>query len=349
MNLISWTLAGPGTAPIIGDAIRSALPFVDHALVVWTGQREAAREWADVDHAVWAAIFSSVGPDESPERYRLHFWPWCNDYGAARNAALVAAEDHGASWSCMVDTDERVICPDPQAFRAWLDALPDHIVVALAHSADGSHTRERFFRHPCSTRFVGRTHEMFGPVTEDKQAIVPRELLAWTELPKSPEQLRAKFLRDVDMLREEIREHPENGAAHYYLGSTLQALGQHEEAIEHFRAHNRVSTWEEGRAWSCFKAAECYLVLGQPYRVLECAAQGLVHDAGIAELYWIASIACLQRGWTGQAKHWAECAKVHKQGSEAEIRRRGFRDVRGLTFGPDQVIEAARTVGASSA
>lgn len=286
--------------------------------------------------------------------YNLRRWPWRDDFAAARNAALAFAAETGADWAMMLDTDERVICPDPDAFRAWLAALPDTVCVALAHAADGSHTRERFFRLPSRYQFTGRTHEMF-PAPMHEQAIVPSELITWTELLKTSEQLRAKFTRDVDMLRADIADNHANGAAQYYLGASLQSLAVieqnagatgvahalYEEAIVAFRAHHALDGWEGG-AWSCFKAAECYLVLGQPNRALDCVAAGLVRDAGIGELYWIAGLASLQEGRREQARCWAETAKLHGMGSASEKRRRGFRNVRGLTTGPGEVLSVVK-------
>lgn len=345
MKIVSWTLAGPGTAPIIGDALRSVAPIADARLVVWTGpDPEMPSDFLDALDGV-----GELGVN-------VHWWPWRDDFGAARNTGLDTATMCGADFSCMVDTDERVICPDPASLRAWIESLPRDVEVVLVMHEDGSHSRERFFRAGSDRRFRGRTHETIDGV----KVLAPRSLIQWSDLPKSADKLRDKFERDISLLRADILDEPNNGAAHYYLAETLQSLGQHEEAIEHFREHNRLSKWEEGRAWAAFKAAESYFALGQPYRVLECAAYGLVHDAGVAELYWIAAVACWAeaakvvdaRGdacraweWVEQARCWGESARVHGAGSKAEARRVGKRDVRGLGSGVDEVLRMVVAVG----
>lgn len=338
--IIATILAGPAAPPMIGQALKGADYAADVNLVIETTPDRSE------------ALRAGLGETDILQR-----WPWCDDYAAARNASLDIAGKHpGASWMMMVDPDETVICPDPAALRAFLAALPPEVDMVLAFHRDGSHTRERLFRLPQRNRFVGRTHETIG----GNKVLAPRDLIVWDELPKTPEQLRAKFTRDADMLRADIADDPKNGAAHYYLGETLQSLGHHEEAIEHFRQHNALATWEEGRAWACFKAAESYFALGQPYRVLECAAQGLVHDAGMAELYWIAAVACWAEAakvceaqgdarkaweWVEQARCWGEVARVHGAGSKAEGRRVGKRDLRGLGPGVDEVLAAVRALG----
>jgi len=334
VNIVSWTLANEN-APALHDALKSADGIADACLVVWTGSEPSA--------------LGSV-PDRMGKHAQVHrrYWRWRDSFAAARNAALDFVCDMGAEWSCMVDSDESIVCKDPIAFRAWLFALPPGIRVALAHAEDGSHTRERFFRSTSPHYFKGRTHEVY-PATMAEQAIIPRELITWSELPKTQEQLCVKFARDVQMLQADIADDPKNGAAYYYLGASLQSLAimaygdktlaaeWYQQAIDAFRSNADLDAWEGG-AWSCFKAAECYIALGQPNRALDCAAAGLVRDAGIGELYWIAGVASLLEGRHEQARCWAMAAKAHGIGSEAEKRRRGFRLMRGLTTGPDEVL-----------
>jgi tetratricopeptide (TPR) repeat protein len=347
MKIASFTLAGPGTAGVISDALRSVAEFVDSRMVIAT---EGPTEDRD-------DLFNVI-VDLSVRQWRL--WPWRNDFAAARNAGLGFACESSADFACMVDADERVICPDAAAFRSWLEALPDAVQVVLVRHHDGSHTRERFFRLPARYRFQGRTHEMY-PCPAAEQVIAPAELIMWAELPKTREQLRAKFERDVAMLAADLDENPRNGAACYYLGISLQSLALYaredgdeegarrlfESALDSYRRHREIDTsgvpaWHEGTAFSCYRAAECYLALGQPDRAIDCAAAGMVLDAGIAELPWIAAVASLQVGRLEQARCWAEMAKTHAMGSEAERRRVGFRLPRGLTTGPDEVLECVR-------
>jgi hypothetical protein len=236
----------------------------------------------------------------------------------------------------MIDTDERAICPDPEAFRSWLAAIPVHIQVVLAHHEDGSHTRERFFRMPPRHKFGGKTHEMYGcPANE--QAIAPRELIQWSELPKTPEQLRAKFARDVTMLREDIAERPENGAALYYLGMSLQSLALYDredgneeaarvkfgQAIEAYREHRRLDVsgspaWHEGTAFSCYRAAECYLAMGEPDRAIDCA-RGWRSTLG--SLSYRGSLRSRRYMWAGWSRQGAGPSSQRR--TRSEVRRSG--------------------------
>lgn len=351
MKLASFTLAGHGTADIIGAALRSVAEIVDSSLVIWTAtDPEMPTPFLDA--------LDGVAQKLEP----ICWWPWADDFGLARNHGLTrsAVLPGPPEWALMLDTDERVWCADAGALRAWLAALPDVVQVVLVRHHDGSHTRERVFRLPARYKFQGRTHEMY-PCPATEQVIAPAELIEWDERPKTREQLRAKFERDVAMLAADLDENPRNGAACYYQGISLQSLALYareegddeaarrlfESALESYRRHREIDTsgapaWHEGTAFSCYRAAECYLALGQPDRAIDCAAAGMVLDAGIAELPWIAAVASLQVGRLEQARCWALMAKAHAMGSEAERRRVGFRLPRGLTTGPDEVLEAVR-------
>ncbi|MGS0758232.1 glycosyltransferase, partial [Roseateles sp. GG27B] len=75
-------------APHITRLLRSVQPWVDHMLVLDTGS-------LDDTPALAAACGARV------ERFR-----WCDDFAAARNAALAIAD---ADWHLVLDADEWLI------------------------------------------------------------------------------------------------------------------------------------------------------------------------------------------------------------------------------------------------
>lgn len=323
-RIISTTLAGPGTAPIIGDALRSVARLISRADIIWTG---ADPERADLCLAV------------SPWAYRVADWPWRDDFAAARNAALDFAAESEAAWMLMLDTDERVRCPAPAAVHAFLEELDPRVCVVVAFSADGSYGRERFFRLPARHRWTGRTHEAF-PVAAGEQTTIPPELIAWDELPKSEEQLRAKNERDVAMLTAEIAEHPDDGRWRFYLAGALSGLGRNEEAIEAYREAADRSTDEFG-AMACARAAVLLCDAKRWPEAVACCARGLTMRADMAELSWLAAGASYNAGELSQAEAWARLALVHGEagpGRDVLARRVGFRMPRGLREGPGEIL-----------
>ncbi len=347
MRLISTTLAGPGTEGIVGDALRSVAPLVDDRFVVWTGA-------GGIDDVVRLRAGDGSAPSETMRidaemsgRVYWRAWSWSDDFGAARNALLDGMADEatrvGLTWMVMVDTDERIVCPDPAAVRAFLEALPPEVEVVVALAADGSHGRERFFRLPAKRRWIGRTHEAF-PVDCGQQATIPSELIAWTELPKTPEQLRARAERDVDMLAAEIAERPKDPRWRAYRGFALETLGRVEEALGEYIAASELGHGEDS-VIACYCAANLLLHAGRYDEALVAAARGMALNATFGELPWIAGCAATHLGRPDQALAWARLAKVHGvdgEGKGALAERVGHRAAGSLRDGPAQLIATAQ-------
>lgn len=316
--IITTTLANAAAIPLIQDALASAA-FADHHLVIDTSPEGPA-------------AFATDDPKITVARF-----PWCDDFAAARNYALdgaqiLGAQMPGATWAVTLDTDERIIGGD--ALGAAI-AFTSATALSLA-AADGSYAKPRAFRLPCAAQWRGRTHEAIAIAAPTVKGA------AFTELPKTAEQDRAKRLRDLELLRRMCADEPEDGRWHYYLGDTLAALGRHGEACQEWKRCAAVSTWDEEAAWACYRAADVYLfALGSPAEALDLCVAGIARHPGIAELPWLAGIACQRLGRHEHALHWAALARVHGERSTAPLRaldtRRGFRAVKGLRHGPADV------------
>src|ERR1700710_3132879 len=72
-------------ARAIGRALASARPHVDRMIVLDTGSTDATREIAAAEGA------------------EVHAFAWCDDFAAARNAALAHSD---ADWNLILDADE---------------------------------------------------------------------------------------------------------------------------------------------------------------------------------------------------------------------------------------------------
>ena len=91
--IVSTTLTG-SNADIIGEALASVLKQVDRCIVIDTGAKDDTIE---------------VARRVAGDKLLLRAFPWKNDFSAARNFALDAAAEAGASWAVTLDTDERLL------------------------------------------------------------------------------------------------------------------------------------------------------------------------------------------------------------------------------------------------
>jgi tetratricopeptide (TPR) repeat protein len=227
--------------------------------------------------------------------------------------------------------------------RATLAATKEGVLMLL--DRDRSYAKERCFRLPMPERFVGPTHEAFASY---KVGTRTAERAVFFELPKSAEESRRKFERDVAILEPYVRAHPEDPRWHYYLGESLKNLDRNAEAVAAYDACAALRGWNEESAWACYRAAECLCRLDRFRDAIERCALGLARHAGVAELAWLAAFAAYRLGDAAQAVYWARLSITHGlfRGSGASVPRIGFRNPAALYEGPYDVLRfALRAIG----
>jgi tetratricopeptide (TPR) repeat protein len=318
--IVSTTLTG-SNADIIGDALASVAAQVDRCIVIDTGARDDTL----------AVARAMVG-----EKLFVREFPWRNDFAAARNFALQAATQLGARWAVTVDTDERLVLGPGFDLRSELARAKAKVL--LVSCEDGTYAKERIFRLPAKAAWNGPTHEGLDGVRAGQRAILPG--LRFRELPKDAAAARAKFERDVAILREHVRAHPDEPRWYYYLGASLHDLQQPEEAIEAFRACAALRGWPEEGAWACYRAATCLCELNRWTESIETCALGLSIRPATAELAWLAGWVAYKAKRYEDAIAWSHMAVVNGQfdGAGVSFERTGFRYLPALYEGPYDVL-----------
>jgi len=318
--IVSTTLTA-SNADIIGDALASVVEQVDRCLVIDTGARDATLE---------------VARRVAGDRLLVREFPWKNDFAAARNFALDAATQAGASWAVTVDTDERLLFDAGFDLRSALAAVQASVL--LVSDEQGYYGKERIVRLPTGTRWIGPTHEALGGQREAETATLPG--VRFRELPKDEAALRRKFERDVAILRKHTRQHAKEPRWHYYLGASHQDLGQYAAAIDAYRACAGLGGWAEEGAWACYRAAECCCALQRWTEAIEFCAKGLAIRPATAELAWLAGYAAYNAKRYEDAIAWSNMAVVNglHDGAGAGFPRKGFRNPTALFEGPYDVL-----------
>ena len=320
MSLVSTTLAGPRAEQGLQRALESIAPHVDRCIVLDTAREPRA------------ALTECLGA--AADKTIVEHWPWRDDFGAARNAALEAATKRGATWAVHVDDDE------------WIEAGADVLARVMRsvdekafHMFNGTrqYLQPRVIRLPCAQQWRGRVHEAIevkGPALEHAR---------FCEEPKTPWQARKKAIRDEIMLRRLVEEEPETPRWRYYLAEAVATQERWQEAVDLFVSRAQMNGWSEEAAWACARAGEILsLRLHRHDDALELFAAGMARHAGVAELPWQAAMACARKADMQQAAYWAELAKVHgargAAGSMALNHRVLWRVPKALCEGPDELL-----------
>lgn len=194
---------------MLGACLQSIRDLVDEIVLVDTGSRDGTK---DVARSFGARVYDFV---------------WCEDFSAARNAAL----DHArGSWVLYVDADERVVGGDRDDLEG---VLRDPAVVActVRFTPQRGYTpyREyRVFRNDPAIRFRGVIHESVLPALN---LAVAQRALRIAECALAIEHIgydgnqTAKHRRNLPLLRARVAAEPGHVYCLSHLGRVLLGLG----------------------------------------------------------------------------------------------------------------------------
>ncbi|MBI1756585.1 MAG: glycosyltransferase [Fimbriimonas ginsengisoli] len=224
----------------LGRCLASLKGLVDRIVVVDTGSTDRTVEIATKHGA-------TIG----------HF-EWCDDFAAARNAALDLAT---GDWALWIDADEELPAESHGTIRAALirpHYASFNVPIVNFMGAKGEaeqfvHAPTRLFRRLPGARFTGRIHEQIA------QSLVPSGLpVATLEAARllhhgyRPEAIAAKdkLGRDLALLWAEVRERPEDSFQWFNLANALSIAGRHSEADQAARSSIRTLVGAEAHAAS---------------------------------------------------------------------------------------------------
>lgn len=209
----------------LGRCLASVRGLADQIVVVDTGSTDRT-----------IAIAQEHGAE-------VHPFPWCDDFSAARNAAL---EHATGDWILVLDADEELPAASHAALRkemreaavmAW--RLP---IVDAGREDDGRAYVPRLFRNAPGLYFSGRVHEhAFGSVEERRQEWGLDNRLGSATLlhhgySKELTEERGKVGRNLRLLEIALQESPATPLLLMNLGLELTRSGRIEESLTHYEA-----------------------------------------------------------------------------------------------------------------
>lgn len=222
--------------------IESILPVADDIVIIDTGSTDGT-----------VALIQRL--KRKHHQIQLGFFEWCDDFSAARNAALDFAREHTtAHWALWIDADERLKEGGEgeirQALiRPYFGGFSLRIVNFVGNEKEEStaftHAPLRLFRLLPETRFTGKIHEQ---VTDSILAqglplgqLGSATLLHEGYLDFSMEQ-RNKAAKYTAMLEQEVRENPKDAYQWFNLANAYCIDGRLAETEHAARMSVRCAT-----------------------------------------------------------------------------------------------------------
>ena len=200
-------------APRIVRALASVANCVDEMVVLDTGSTDAT-----------VALARSAGA-------RVGHFEWCDDFAAARNAALKLA---GADWNVVIDADEWIAEAGVELL-ALRHTQPDFVgtlrVDSQFDTPIGVSVSPSWLPRvlPRGVRYEGHVHE------QPKHALPARKLT--TVLAHDgylTEALKAKAGRNADLLARALARSPDDAYLHYQIGKDHDVYERFADACAHF-------------------------------------------------------------------------------------------------------------------
>nr|HET7860391.1 glycosyltransferase family 2 protein [Caldimonas sp.] len=198
----------------LARCLQSALPWVDEAVVLDTGSVDAT-----------AAIARRCGA-------RVASWSWCDDFSAARNAALALTD---ASWRLVLDADEWIVS-GAESLAALRSAAPGFVgqirVESWFDEAGGGVGSAPSWISRVLPRGVGYA----GRIHEQPQSALPRRRLQLVVEHDGYRDARkgAKAGRNEALLALALAERPDDGYLRYQLGKDLEVRSRFDAAAAQY-------------------------------------------------------------------------------------------------------------------
>jgi len=224
-------------AKTIAECILSVLPWVDEIIVVDTGSTDGTDE-----------ICKKLGA-------RVYYFPWCDDFSAARNESLKYARGRWIFW---IDSDDVLPAESARQMRNMLEGLlPPNIygftmkVLCPGPGEDGQWNvtevdHVKIFLNREEHRFEFRMHEqILGALQRNggDTAFTPFSVVHKNH-DYSPEGQKRKISRDLHLLHLEDRDRPDHPFTNFNMGMTyankagrpdLAETGDFDKAKHHLR------------------------------------------------------------------------------------------------------------------
>lgn len=173
---------------------------------------------------------------------RVIQFPWCDDFAAARNAALEAAR---GEWILVLDADERLAPQSAGRLPRLLDAAEvDGYNVAIESLLQDDMINRfvgnycRLFRRRPDVRFEGRVHEQIYPsLRRTGGRVIPSDLMIeHLGYALDPDTMARKKRRNLALLELEFAERPHDHFVQFNLGVAWFSMHDLERAEPFFRS-----------------------------------------------------------------------------------------------------------------
>ena len=217
---------------------------------------ERALSWAK-GHAFEQIVVDTGSTDRTVEiaesmGAKVYHFEWINDFSAAKNYAISFCT---GNWIALLDADEWVPECDMPKLMEMLKLFTNDseykryniIRTSLVNVNDEGKpfhtmTQNRFIRNNCGIEYVGAIHEMLTSRQKAPELIEATEItILHSGYSQSVYKETDKLDRNIEMIRREVKQHPENLEMKAYLADSLDVRPDEESKNESLELYREVA------------------------------------------------------------------------------------------------------------
>jgi|GEM_PF-1458725 len=234
---------------------------------------------------------------------RLFHLEWTQDFSIARNFAL---EQATSDWIIVLDADEVLEVIDPQAFyKLLIDSQVEGYFLRIRNHLDSTISESsdqvvRLFRNRLDYRFEGAIHEQVAPSilranNGSGLASIPLTIHHYGYL-KDRLESKEKFSRNSEIIRQELKQNPDNPFLLYCLGLEYYQQDSILEGLNHLtKALTRLSGNEGYFEDVLLNIALGYLRLEKAALLIDFLGKALSMYPDQADFFCLRGLAYLQQ------------------------------------------------------
>jgi predicted GH43/DUF377 family glycosyl hydrolase len=239
----------------LAETLNSFKPFIDRWTILDTGSTDGTQE------LIRQTLDGVPG--------QLFEEPFV-DFSTSRNRAL---DLHGTStvFAVMPDSDDKLV--DGAALREFCEGMQtafglahDAYLLNLRRGQDLNYYLPLVMRTGIGWRYRGRVHECSGrPDSPNPVIHVPSAHLTKTWREQSLEATKARWQRDLELLRADLLADPKDPRAAFYLGQTYECLGRSDDALRAYQHRIELGGWFEETFIAKLRTAKILDAIKRPW------------------------------------------------------------------------------------
>lgn len=172
---------------------------------------------------------------------KIYDFAWIQDFSAARNFSIDKAAN---DWILIIDCDEYVTGFDPDSISAFQKSFPTAIGQIEHHNLLGETDDQSIYIDSLPRlfdrrlyHFTGAIHEQITPRTDTVSlSYAPVGITAFHDgYFGTPEEQHEKNMRNINMLKEALKNAPHDSYLLYQLGQSYYRMRDYETALSYFQ------------------------------------------------------------------------------------------------------------------